>query len=84
MVTYPSTNRALMRTAIIEDVNDWKQLKDEMEVKKAMKKMRMLFGHINMWAAKMEEVNNPDVVEIDKPLPARDINHKKDDDFVYF
>ena len=29
---YPSRNRDLMRVAIIEDVNDWKKIKDPLEV----------------------------------------------------
>ena len=84
MRKYPSTNRILMRQAIVEDVGDWKMLSDKMEVKKAMKKMRMLYGHVCMWECKMEEVLAPDSVSINKPLPLRDINQKKDDDFVYF
>ena len=84
MIRYPSTNRALMRQAIVEDVADWKKLTDDMEVKKAHKKMRMLYGHVHMWGAKMDEINDPTSGAIDEPLPARDINQKRDEDFVYF
>ena len=84
MVKYPSTNRALMRQAIIEDVADWKLLTVDMEVRKAVKKMRMLYGHVTMWETKMKEINDPQLAEINDPLPARDINQKRDEDFVYF
>ena len=46
--------------------------------------MRMLFGHLTMWNMKMAEVHDDDVEKVDKPLPFRDLNHKKDGDFVYF
>ena len=72
-----------MREAIIEEVKDWKKLNDEMEAKKAVKKMRMLYAHLYMYYLKMEEVRN-DGPSIDKPLPFRELNKKQDDDFVYF
>jgi len=46
--------------------------------------MRMLYGHLTMWNVKMEEVRSTETEKVDTPLPYRDINHKKDDDFVYF
>ena len=46
--------------------------------------MRMLYGHVHMWGAKMDEINDPTSGAIDEPLPARDINQKRDEDFVYF
>ena len=84
MKTYPSTNRALMTEAIQADVRDWVLLSDELEKAKALKKLRMLFGHVTMWNIKMEEVNRTDTDRVDTPLPFKDINHKKDKDFVYF
>ena len=71
--TYPSKNRALIHQAILEDVRDWKKLRDELEVKKAIKRMRMLYGHFYMYKIKMEEINS-DSGNIDKPLPFKDIN----------
>ena len=63
-----------MRVAIIEDVNDWKKIKDPLEAQKATKKMRMLYGHLTMWNMKMEEVNSKETERVDKPLPFKDIN----------
>jgi hypothetical protein len=73
-----------MRVAIIEDVGDWKLVVGEDEQRKAIKKMRMLYGHLTMWNTKMEEVHNTDVERVEKPLPFKDINKKSDKDFVYF
>eukprot|EP00354_Favella_ehrenbergii_P001649 CAMPEP_0170462480 /NCGR_PEP_ID=MMETSP0123-20130129/7967_1 /TAXON_ID=182087 /ORGANISM="Favella ehrenbergii, Strain Fehren 1" /LENGTH=76 /DNA_ID=CAMNT_0010727705 /DNA_START=1511 /DNA_END=1741 /DNA_ORIENTATION=- len=56
MKTYPSRNREIMREAIILDVHDWAKLTDELEQAKALKKLRMLYGHVTMWNMKMEEV----------------------------
>lgn len=84
MKKYPSTNRNMMKEAIILDVADWKLLTEENEIAKANKKMRMLYGHVQMWEIKMEEVLAPNEANINTPLPFRDINQKKDADFVYF
>ena len=82
---YPSKNRQEMLSAIVEDVNDWKKLeKDSIEAKKAIKKMKMLYGHITMWNIKMQEIHDNTTEKIDKPLPFKDINKKSDEDFVYF
>ena len=62
-----------MKQAIIEDVNDWKKITDENQKAKAIKKMRMLYGHITMWNIKLEEVTS-EGGQIDKPLPFKDIN----------
>ena len=59
MKAYPSTNRGLMKEAIVLDVADWKLLTDELEILKAEKRMRMLYGHVQMWEIKMEEVLRP-------------------------
>ena len=72
--TYPSKNRLEMRQAIIDDVNDWKLIKDPMEAQKAIKKLRMLHGHLTMWNMKLEEVRSEETERIDKPLPFKDIN----------
>jgi hypothetical protein len=37
-----------------------------------------------MWNMKMEEVKSTESERVDKPLPFRDLNQKKDKDFVYF
>lgn len=66
---YPSKNRAAMKEAILEDVKDWKRLHEEIEVKKAQKKMRMLYAHLYMYHLKMEEVNSTTSGAIDRPLP---------------
>ena len=79
------------------EVRQWSQIRDELEIKKAMKKMRMLYGHLTMWEEKMREVyqtdeprvdpNDPRWIKtnvIDDPLPRPDINRKRDEDFVYF
>ena len=58
MKTYPSTNRELMREAIQLDVRDWAKVEGDVEQAKALKKMRMLYGHCFMWAIKMEEVRD--------------------------
>ena len=44
----------------------------------------MLYGHLTMWNMKMEEVKSTESERVDKPLPFRDLNQKKDKDFVYF
>ena len=44
----------------------------------------MLYGHLTMWNMKMEEVNLMTTEKVDKPLPFKDLNQKKDKDFVYF
>ena len=84
MKSYPSRNRSEMRVAIMADVRDWVKITDEEEKAKAMKKLRMLYGHITMWNMKMAEVRREDSGRIDRPTYMRDINHKKDKDFVYF
>ena len=73
-----------MRQAIIEDVNDWKRYTDELEQRKAVKKMRMLYAHLLMYEIKMEEVNSTESGEISKAVSFTDINRKQDEDFVYF
>lgn len=65
MQTYPSTTRGVMRTAILEEVNDWKKLTDPTDIAKATKKMRMLYGHLTMWNIKMEEVNSNETEKVD-------------------
>lgn len=71
--------------AIVEDVQDWKKLeKGSLEAKKAIKRMKMLYGHLNMWNEKMVEINDNSTDRVDKPMPLRDINRKEDEDFVYF
>ena len=93
MRTYPSKNRAMIRLSVIEEVSQWKKVTDDLEKLKAMKKMRMLYGHLNMWDEKMKEVYSTDTPDpedkwktntVDNPLSARDLNRKKDKDFVYF
>ena len=84
MKTYPSRNREEVRKAIIADVHDWAKITEEAEKAKAMKKLRMLYGHVTMWNMKMEEVKREDSGRIDRPTGMRDINHKQDKDFVYF
>jgi hypothetical protein len=46
--------------------------------------MKMLYGHLNMWNEKMEEIKDNSTDRVDKPMPLRDINRKEDEDFVYF
>lgn len=82
---YPSKNRGMMMQAIVDDVNDWKKLpKDSIDAKKAIKRMKMLYGHLTMWNEKMEEIKDTSTDRVDKPMPFKDINRKEDDDFVYF
>lgn len=81
--TYPSKNRVAMREAIIEDVKDWKKLEEDLEIRKAQKKMRMLYAHLYMYHLKLEEITS-DGGSIDRPLPFREINRKQEEDFVYF
>ena len=45
--------------------------------------MRMLYGHLYMYKLKMEEVMGEGST-IDKPMPFKEINRKKDEDWVYF
>ena len=42
------------------DVAVWKQLSEEEEVAKAVKKMRMFYGHLCMWDEKMQEIKRSD------------------------
>ena len=84
VATYPSSNRLMMKQAILEDVSDWKKITDEVEQEKATKKMRMLYGHITMWNMKMDEVNLTNTEKIENALPFRDINQKKEKNFIYF
>ena len=73
---YPSKNREAMREAILDDVRDWKKLQDELEIRKAQKKMRMLYAHLLMYHLKVEELRNEESGAIDKPLPFREVNRK--------
>ena len=97
--TYPSINRKLIIEATKKDIGEWKKITEEDEIAKAMKKMRMLYGHLCMWEEKMAEIHRSDAMPadmseedrnvykgniIDNPLPNHDINRKKDKDFVYF
>ncbi len=72
--TYPSRNRDMMRQAIIDDVRDWKKIQDPLEAQKAVKRLRMLHGHLTMWNIKVEEVKSTESDRIDKPLPFKDLN----------
>ena len=73
--TYPSKNRVAIRQAIIDEVHDWKLLKEPLEVRKAVKKMRMCYAHLYMYHLKMQEVLS-DGPNIDKPLGFKDLNRK--------
>ena len=82
---YPSKNRDMFRDAIKVEVRKWQKLTDELETAKAMKRMRMLYGHLTMWEEKMKEVYSTDAPDpenkwktntVDKPYLARDINRK--------
>ena len=84
MKHYPSTTKVAMKEAIMADVRDWVKETEELEQAKALKKMRMLYGHIIMWNMKMEEVSRTDTEKIEEPFPHKDLNHKKDKDFVWF
>jgi hypothetical protein len=44
----------------------------------------MLYAHMYMYHLKMEEVLSEESGSIDKPVPFKEINRKKDEDFVYF
>ena len=46
-----------------------------MEIKKAIKKMRMLYAHFLMYEVKMKEVLDTEG-HIDKGLPLRELNRK--------
>ena len=59
-------------------------IKDPLEAQKAIKRLRMLHGHLTMWNIKMEEVRSTESEQVNKPLYLKDINEKKDKDFVYF
>ena len=84
------------RQAIRSEVHSWKMLSDKLEIQKAMKKMRMLYGHLSMWEEKMSEVYETDQPSVnsenkrvktnvvENPLSRQDINRKQDKDFVYF
>lgn len=73
-----------MKEAIILEVRDWKKLTQDIEIKKAQRRVRMLYAHLYMYHLKMEEVNSETSGSIDKPMPFREINRKQDKDFVYF
>ena len=76
MRTYPSKNRDVMRLAIMEEVQEWKHLTSKDDQEKAMKKLRMLYGHLAMWQVKMAEVNRTDTEQVRDSLPYGDINKK--------
>ena len=38
------------------DVREWQKIENELEISKALKKMRMLYGHMTMWEEKMAEI----------------------------
>eukprot|EP00356_Strombidium_inclinatum_P014601 CAMPEP_0170494004 /NCGR_PEP_ID=MMETSP0208-20121228/14391_1 /TAXON_ID=197538 /ORGANISM="Strombidium inclinatum, Strain S3" /LENGTH=71 /DNA_ID=CAMNT_0010769991 /DNA_START=90 /DNA_END=302 /DNA_ORIENTATION=- len=52
----------MFRHGIKQDVRQWKLLEDELEIKKAQKKMRMLWAHLYMWKSKMREIMESDYV----------------------
>lgn len=82
--TYPSKNRDMMREAIVADVGDWKRIEDKDQADKALKRMRMLYGHLHMWNTKMTEVHDTKTDKIEKQMSYTDLNRKHDKDFVYF
>ena len=73
----------MMREAILEDAKEWRQITDELEKKKAIKKMRMLYAHFLLYQQKMQELTS-ETSDIDKQVGFTDINKKRDEDFVYF
>ena len=87
---YPSIKRVALVHAIKLDVREWAQEEDDLEIRKHIKKMRMLYGHFSMWEEKMNEINGLDSKSedkgnvIEKPLTSKEINRKQDEDFVYF
>mmetsp|Transcript_18593 Transcript_18593/g.20754 ORF Transcript_18593/g.20754 Transcript_18593/m.20754 type:complete len:102 (+) Transcript_18593:3-308(+) len=79
---YPSRNRELFRSAIVEEVQKYKTITDETETRKNLKRMRMMWAHLYMYKTKVEEINS-DSPYISKPFEHPSIN-VKDDDFIYF
>lgn len=65
------------------EFRDSRELKDELEVKKAIKRARMGLAHVIMYEIKMKELSEHST-EWNKPLNIPSINRKKDDDFIYF
>ena len=58
--TYPSMKRESIIEATKLDVAQWKVITDDEEKGKAMKKMRMFYGHLTMWNEKMTEIRRSD------------------------
>jgi len=82
--TYPSIKRDEMREAVKLDFREGKLLKNELEIKKAIRKARMGFSHILMYQIKMEEINGPSP-RIEKEVNLRSFAlAKSDPEFVYF
>ena len=82
---YPSVNRDQFREAIMEEFHIGKHLTEDLEIRKARKKAKMLYAHILMYDIKMQELRDDSTEKLDKPMEGfKDINHKDDDDFVYF
>ena len=82
-LVYPSLNRKQFRQAIIEEVQDWKTLKDELEISKANKKLRMLYAHTYMYKCKVDEINS-NKNTIDEPFDHQSLNRRKDKDWIFF
>jgi hypothetical protein len=85
--TYPSIKRVELRESIVFEVGKMKKVEGDLEKQKAIKKMRMLYGHLFMWNEKMQEVNITDspTIEagqrvktniIEDPLSRRDLNRR--------
>ena len=73
----------MMREAILEDAKEWRLITEDLEKRKAIKKMRMLYAHFLLYQQKMQELTS-DTSDIDKHVGFTDLNKKKDEDFVYF
>ena len=57
---YPSKSRVEIIKAIKTEVHGWKELEEDIEIKKAMEKMRKLYGHMSMREEKMKEAYGKD------------------------
>lgn len=65
------------------EFREGRELKDDLEIRKAVKRARMGLAHLLMYEAKMKELNEHST-QWDKALNLPSINRKRDDDFIYF
>lgn len=81
--TYPSVKRKELREAAIIEFREGRELKDEKEVAKGVKKARIAYAHIMLYNLHTETLRGP--YKPSRPINCPTFNTVRgDSDFVYF